>query len=39
MFDEVPAGLWFAGVLIVGAITWLVIWATNKGYSKRWDEE
>jgi len=38
MFDEVPGVVWVAAVVIFALITWLVIWATNKGYSKTWDE-
>ncbi len=39
MFSEVPGGVWVAGFVILAAITWMTIWATNKGYSKKWDEE
>jgi len=39
MFEEVPGAVWFAAVLILGLVTWLVIWATNKGYSRQWDKD
>jgi len=39
MFSEVPGSVWFLGAVILIVITWLTIWATNKGYSKKWDEE
>lgn len=39
MLSEVPGAVLAAAASILGAIVFLVIWATNKGYSKRWDEE
>ena len=39
MFSEVPGSVWLIGGLILIVIAWLTIWATNKGYSKKWDEE
>lgn len=30
--------VWFFAFLIVGAITWITIWVTNKAYSKKWEE-
>lgn len=39
IFSEVPVVVWVAGAVIVALVTWMVIWTTNKGYEKKWDEE
>ena len=34
----VPISVWVAAAVILGIVTWLTIWVTNKAYSKRWED-
>ncbi len=35
---DVPTGVWVAAGIITVFIIWVTIWATNKAYSKKWED-